>query len=116
MNESIQDAIHTQEQLPGLLPGGPMLLPVPYEHTENETEFIGEGYRVVLYDDDFHTMEEVERQLIKALHCSKDIAEDIMLRAHHLGRATVMITDKDEAEQIAEVLREINLRVTIDRV
>ena len=75
-----------------------------------------EGYRVLLFNDDFHTVDEVAFQLVKALRCALDMAAAIMLRAHHNGKATVTITSRSEAERIAGVLREIALIVSVDRI
>ena len=76
----------------------------------------GEGYRVVLFNDDVHIFIEVQLQLMKALECSADHAEEITLRAHNTGRAVVTIASRSEAARVAGVLREIALSVTVDKV
>jgi ATP-dependent Clp protease adapter protein ClpS len=72
----------------------------------------GEGWRVVLYNDEEHYREEV----IVATNCNEQVAAAIVDRAHHYGQATVIITDKDEAERVAGVLQRINLRVSVEHV
>ena len=57
----------------------------------------GEGYRVLLYNDHTHWMDEVAHQVAKALRCDLETATGITVRAHRNGRAVVTITDKDEA-------------------
>jgi ATP-dependent Clp protease adapter protein ClpS len=76
----------------------------------------GEGYRVVLFNDDQHTMEEVTIQIMIAIDCDTETAAQIMLRAHSNGRATVTITSRTEARRVASVLREIALRVAVEQV
>jgi ATP-dependent Clp protease adaptor protein ClpS len=76
----------------------------------------GEGYRVLLYNDDEHTMEEVVVQIVMAINCPITHAEEIMLRAHTQGCATVVITGRNEAHRVARVLREIGLIVVVDQV
>jgi len=104
------------DSTPKLLPASPKMLPVPYQQGQIEEKVIGEGHRVVLFNDEFHTMEEVALQLMKALRCPRLQAEEIMFRAHARGHATVTITDREEAERIAGVLREIALIVSVDPV
>lgn len=82
----------------------------------HQTSTGGEGYRVLLYNDHAHWMDEVVNQVVKALRCDLETAAGITMRAHRNGRAVVTITDKDEATRVADVLREINLRVSVDQV
>jgi ATP-dependent Clp protease adapter protein ClpS len=97
---------------PKLLPASPKYLPVPYD--EAEDHLAGEGYRVLLFNDEVHSMEEVALQLMKALSCTLDVAAAIMLRAHTNGKAVVTITARREADRIAGILREISLLVSVD--
>jgi ATP-dependent Clp protease adapter protein ClpS len=109
--------------MPNLLPHGhklltaePKLLPVPYVDPEQANELTGEGYRVLLYNDEVHSMDEVALQLVKALSCTLDIAAAIMLRAHRNGKAVVTITTRTEAERVADILREIALKVSVQKI
>ena len=86
------------------------------ESAKAKTRQKGEGYRVVLFNDDQHTMDEVAIQIMVAIDCDTDMAMDIMLRAHTNGYATVTITSRTEARRVARVLREIALRVTVEQV
>jgi ATP-dependent Clp protease adapter protein ClpS len=76
----------------------------------------GEGFRVLLFNDDFHEFKEVENQLMKALKCTREHAVDIMMRAHNQGRAVVTIASLAEAARVAGILREIALNVAVDKV
>jgi ATP-dependent Clp protease adapter protein ClpS len=97
-----------------LLTDSPKYLPVPYGEVDEEVA--GEGYRVLLYNDEVHSMEEVALQLMKALECTLDVAAAIMLRAHNNGKAVVTIAARREADRVASVLREIALLVSVDRL
>lgn len=87
----------------------------PEEDAESAASVGGEGYRVLLFNDDFHSMEEVILQIMKATRCPLDVAEEIMLRAHNNGQAVVVITSQEEAERVASVLRDIALVVQVTR-
>ena len=88
----------------------------PAKRLEKRTHAGGEGYRVLLYNDELHTQEEVVIQLRRALSCPLEQAIEIMLRAHTNGKAVVTITTRDQAQHIAKILREIALVVRVDRV
>ncbi|MCX7717339.1 MAG: ATP-dependent Clp protease adaptor ClpS [Candidatus Sumerlaeaceae bacterium] len=90
--------------------GSPEASPNPEENTP------GEGWRVILYNDDFHTMDEVVDQLVLALDCSIDLAAVLMLRAHSTGRSIVAITTRQEADRIAIILRSSGLQVRVEPV
>ncbi len=95
----------------------PAVLPAPADAPVADPEhFAGEGFRVTLFNDDFHSIDEVVGQILKALKCELDIAVDIMLRAHTRGSATVIIADQATADGVASVLREILLVVSVERV
>lgn len=78
------------------------------ELTEEEEE-IKTPWRLVLYDDDIHTFDEVINQLIKALGCSVSKAEKITLRVHNDGKALVYEGSFEECLKINSVLQEIQL-------
>lgn len=95
----------------------PQVMPAPAEAPVFDPEhFAGEGFRVTLFNDDFHSIDEVVGQILKALECELDMAVDIMLRAHTRGSATVVIADQTTADGVASVLREILLVVSVERV
>jgi ATP-dependent Clp protease adapter protein ClpS len=75
---------------------------------------IGEPWKVILYNDDIHTFDEVILQLQKALKCSAQRAEQIAFEAHTKGKAIAFSGEFDECFRVAGVLREIQLIVEIE--
>jgi ATP-dependent Clp protease adaptor protein ClpS len=66
-------------------------------------------WRLILYNDEVHTFEEVIQQLIKALKCSLMEAEELTLKVHSKGKATVFEGTFEECFQKNSVLQEIQL-------
>jgi ATP-dependent Clp protease adapter protein ClpS len=73
-------------------------------------------YAVVLYNDDVHTQMEVVLQIVKALNCSFPRAHELMQTAEEHGRVTVAIAHRERALEIAGILRQIQLRVTLRQI
>ena len=62
----------------------------PLEHEELEDEvLIQEPAKVILFNDDIHTFDEVITQLIKATRCSEAEAEGLAWEVHNNGKAAV---------------------------
>lgn len=76
---------------------------------EEEDEALDNPWRLILYDDDIHTFDEVINQLVKALGCSKAKAEELTLKVHNEGKATVFEGTFEECLKRNSVLREIQL-------
>ncbi|TVQ05250.1 MAG: ATP-dependent Clp protease adaptor ClpS [Balneolaceae bacterium] len=74
-----------------------------------EEEAIDTPWRLILYDDDFHTFDEVINQLIKALACSLPKAEELTLKVHYEGKAIVYEGSFEECLKRNAVLQEIQL-------
>ncbi len=70
--------------------------------------------RVVLFNDDWHTFEEVIGQIVKALGCGTDKASQITLEAHSKGKAVVYEGEMKECLRINGVLEEISLVTQIE--
>jgi ATP-dependent Clp protease adapter protein ClpS len=75
---------------------------------------IGEPWKVVLYNDDIHTFDEVILQLQKAIGCSVQRAEQIAFEAHTKGKAVAFSGEFNECYRVMGVLREIQLVVEIE--
>jgi ATP-dependent Clp protease adapter protein ClpS len=84
-------------------------VPLP-EHTDSTNS----DYRVILYNDEFHGMDEVALQLQKATGCDLETAISIMLEAHMKGRAVCYRGAREECHRVARILREIRLQVEVD--
>jgi ATP-dependent Clp protease adapter protein ClpS len=78
------------------------------EETE-EQDAVDTPWRLILYDDDVHTFDEVINQLIKALGCSMARAEELTLKVHNEGKAIVYEGSFEECLKINSVLQEIQL-------
>ena len=72
------------------------------------------SYRVILYNDDWHSLEEVVFQVQKATGYDLDRVVPIVVEAHTTGRAVCYRGARDECQRVARVLREIRLQVEVD--
>ncbi len=70
--------------------------------------------KVILFNDDYHTFEEVIAQIIKAIRCSREEAELITWEAHTKGRAIVITGELEECLRVSRVLEEIELRTQVE--
>lgn len=66
-------------------------------------------WRVILFNDDVHTFDEVIGQLVKAIGCSSARAEQLAWKVHTNGKATVYEGDFEECFEVQSVLKEIQL-------
>ena len=80
--------------------------------TEDETT-IGLESRVVLYNDDWHTFDEVIVQLIKAIKCDFEKARGLAFEVHVKGKAIVFKGAIDQCLKVASILEEIALNTQI---
>ncbi len=82
---------------------------VDTKEKEEVEEVVNTPWRLILYDDDIHTFDEVISQLMKATGCSLSEAEDITWKVHNEGKATVHEGEFEECLRIDNVLKEIQL-------
>lgn len=85
--------------------------PLEIEETTSESQTPA---RVILFNDDWHTFDEVIGQIIKALGCGTDKATRIALEAHSTGKALVFEGPMKDCLRINSVLEEINLITQIE--
>jgi len=71
-------------------------------------------YRVILYNDDHHGMDEVVLQIHKATQYALQKCAAIMLEAHLKGRAICYHGSREDCHRAAKVLREIRLQCEVD--
>lgn len=76
---------------------------------EQEDEDEESPWRVILYDDDIHTFDEVIEQLMKALNCNESHAEELTYKVHNEGKAEVFEGSFEECFEVNGVLKEIQL-------
>ncbi|MBL1212830.1 MAG: ATP-dependent Clp protease adaptor ClpS [Ignavibacteriae bacterium] len=69
--------------------------------------------RVILFNDDWHTFDEVIEQLIKAVNCSFDVARGFAFEVHVKGKAVVFTGDLQKCLRVSSVLEEIALHTQI---
>ena len=75
---------------------------------------LGQPWMVILFNDDYHGFDEVIAQVEKATGCSPGEAFQITYAAHINGQAVAYVSDKPQCEQVATVLREIDLHVELE--
>jgi ATP-dependent Clp protease adaptor protein ClpS len=71
-------------------------------------------WRVILYNDEVHSFDEVIMQLIKATGCSTAHAERKAWEVHTRGKANVFEGAFEECFRVQSVLREIQLVTEIE--
>lgn len=81
---------------------------------EEEKTDINIGSRVVLFNDDWHTFEEVIAQIIKATRCSFIEARDKTFEVHVNGKAVVYYGEMPDCLRVSGILEEILLHTQIE--
>lgn len=79
---------------------------------EDDTS-VGIPFKVILYNDDIHTFDEVIVQLIKAVGCSFEKAKDYAFTVHVRGQAIVYYGELTACLKITSILEEIGLHTQI---
>ena len=86
----------------------------PFEEKETEEVVdVGLESRVVLFNDDWHTFDEVINQLIKAINCTFEAARGYAFEVHVKGKAIVFNGSLTECLRVSSILEEIALRTEI---
>lgn len=70
---------------------------------------------VILYNDDWHPIDQVVFQIQKATGCSLEKAIWITYEAHHTGKAICYTGTLEKCERVATILRAIRLQVETDK-
>lgn len=83
------------------------------EPLQDEETKIGLPFKVILYNDDIHTFDEVIIQLIKAIGCSFEKARDFAFTIHVKGQALVYTGDLNSCLKVTSILEEIGLHTQI---
>jgi ATP-dependent Clp protease adapter protein ClpS len=75
---------------------------------------VGLPAKVILFNDEVHTFDEVIAQIIKAIGCSFDKAEALTWEVHLRGKAIVFSGEMSECLKVSSVLEEIALHTQIE--
>lgn len=87
----------------------------PVGEQEHDSDVLtGEPAKVILYNDQIHTFDEVISQLIKALRCSTQKAESLTWEVHNTGKSMVFEGPMNKCLRISAVLEEIALHTQIE--
>ncbi|MFH0734460.1 MAG: ATP-dependent Clp protease adaptor ClpS [bacterium] len=72
------------------------------------------AYNVILFNDDWHSFDEVINQIIKAIRCSYDKATSLTLQVHLQGKSVVYSGDLQNCLKVSSILEEIALHTQIE--
>ncbi len=70
-------------------------------------------YKVILYNDNIHTFDEVIHQVCKAIECKGEHAEAIAFEVHSKGKSIVYNGDMSECLRVSSILGEIALHTQV---
>jgi ATP-dependent Clp protease adapter protein ClpS len=73
-----------------------------------------EPAKVILFNDEVHTFDEVIGQLIKATHCNSEKAEALAWEVHTRGKAVVYVGELPRCMEVSGILEEIELTTQIE--
>lgn len=79
----------------------------------DENTIVKTPFKVILFNDDEHTFDEVIVQLIKAIQCSYEKARDYAFETHVNGKAVVYNGELQKCLKVSSILEEISLRTQI---
>ncbi|MFV1981272.1 MAG: ATP-dependent Clp protease adaptor ClpS [Rhodothermia bacterium] len=83
-------------------------LPVDVPEIVEETR-ISEPWRVILFNDDVHTFDEVIYQIMVAISCTMNRAAEMAWQVHTTGKVVVLAGEFEDCFRVQAVLREIEL-------
>ena len=84
-----------------------------FEPDSDEEISVKNPYRVILFNDTWHSFDEVINLIIKAIQCSYDKARDFAFEAHVKGKAEVYKGDLTKCLKVSSILEEIALNTQI---
>jgi ATP-dependent Clp protease adapter protein ClpS len=84
------------------------------EKETSDTSSLDAPLKVILFNDDIHSFDEVIAQLIKAIGCSSARAEAIAWEVHTTGKAVCYEGDLGECLRVSGILEEIGLHTQIE--
>jgi ATP-dependent Clp protease adapter protein ClpS len=87
----------------------------PLQKPEQDDEVLTQDpAKVILFNDDIHTFDEVITQIVKATRCSSGQAEALAMEVHTKGRAAVFAGELARCMEVSGILEEIKLMTQIE--
>jgi ATP-dependent Clp protease adapter protein ClpS len=86
---------------------------LPRSDEDTLDSFQGDGFLVVVYDNEVNTFDEVMLILQKATGCSLEEAAIETWEVHYLGKSVVHHGGREECERAAGIIRTIGIRVEV---
>ena len=87
----------------------------PLEQPEHLDDVLTqEPAKVILFNDEIHTFDDVILQLIKAIKCTHTRAEALAWEVHNTGKAMVYAGELIRCMEVSGVLEEIKLMTQIE--
>ena len=83
------------------------------EIIEKEKSSVDVESKVILFNDEWHTFEEVISQVIKAINCNFETARNITFEVHVKGKALVFTGQLTACLKVSGVLEEIALHTQV---
>lgn len=84
------------------------------QSTLDEDVAIQQPAKVILFNDDVHTFDEVIRQLIRATGCDSTRAESLAWEVHTMGKAIVYSGELPRCIEVSSILEEIQLMTQVE--
>lgn len=98
-------------ELESIISEGPQQTPEIEEIVEVD---VANPAKVILYNDEWHTFDEVINQVIKAINCDYHKAQQITWQVHNDGKAVVYSGDMPECLRVSAILEEVALHTEIE--
>ena len=87
----------------------------PLQQEEKDTDVLVEQpAKVILFNDEIHSFDEVIGQIIKATGCDTTKAEALTWEVHTSGKAMVFEGQMDNCLKVSHILEEIALNTQIE--
>ena len=84
-----------------------------FEEEVAEDTDIGLPFKVILYNDDWHSFEEVILQLLKAVHCTFEEARGYAFEVHVKGKSVVFAGSLNKCLKVSSILEQIALNTQV---
>lgn len=84
-----------------------------FETQTDEKTSVDLPFMVVLFNDDYHSFDEVIGQLIKATKCNFEKARSLTFEVHVKGKAIVFHGTLNECLKVSSILEEIELHTQV---